>query len=161
MCIICVRVCVCARMCVCVLHIVNDRLNWCKQISLPLLLILHLLMERHPLPEVSEEKRCIWWALACTHTHVNKHTRDRLLPPRRDELIAHTHCTNYTETSAHEWVKIPASMRKNIVSSSFWLHAVKDSLTAEQVLCILLTQDHKLGFHLRFLSEKHSHTRMT
>ena len=157
----CVWECVCVCVCVCVMHAVNDRLNWCKQISLPLLLILHLLMERHPLPEVSEEKRCIWWALACTHTHINKHMRDRLLPPRHDELIARRHCTNYTKMSAHEWVKIPASMRKNNVSSSFLLHAVKDSLTDEQVLCILITQDYKLMFRLRFLSEKHSHTRMT
>ncbi len=41
------------------LHIVNDRLNWCKQISLPVLLILHLIMERHSLPEDSQGKRFI------------------------------------------------------------------------------------------------------
>lgn len=47
---LCVRACVRCSL-------VNSRLNWCKQISLPLIFVLHLPKERHPLPVDSKEKQ--------------------------------------------------------------------------------------------------------
>lgn len=73
----CIKYCVrmFASLCVSVLHRVNDSLNWCKQISLPLLLILHPLMERQPLPEDNMEK--LRWDVFDEHeqAHGNTHAR--------------------------------------------------------------------------------------